>query len=297
MTSPGLTTKNNVKALHDYQFIDIHYHASPDLYLRRFNALEAGNHYQALDGAVVLKSHLGATAVQATLAQRQGLPVFPSVVLNAIAGGISYRVIMQALAEYQPQIPSKLIVDFPTITGRKYRSKLTRQVCHEHFAEHTFVGETLFDNTYKLKKEVIDILKMAADFPIVLSTGHAAKEEIDCLIDACITYHVSALLLNQPANPLTNLPAMELKEIAKQDFVWIEQTALTYLLGHQTRDDFTEVLCCLPRVIYSSDLGQTNQMDIKTWLDYSTALFDEMNLSPERKEALWRRNALMLLSG
>lgn len=285
-----------LKALRDYQFIDIHYHASPDLYLRRHNALEAGSHYQALAGAVVLRSHLGATSIQATLAQRQGLPIFPSVVLNSISGGINYRVILQALAEYQPQIPSKLIVDFPTITGRKYQSKLTRELSHENLTSHTLVSETLFDAKFKIKKEAIDILKMAADYPIVVSTGHAAKEEIDCLIDACIKHHVAALLLNQPANPLTNLQAMALKEIAKHDFIWIEQTTLTYLIGHQTREDFIEVLSHLPRVIYSSDLGQTNQMDIKTWFDYSTALFDEISLTAARKEELWRMNALTLLT-
>ncbi|KTD33359.1 hypothetical protein Lnau_3007 [Legionella nautarum] len=296
MTNPGSMIRNNLNALQDFKFFDIHYHASPDLYLRRFDALEAGRQYQSLGGAVVLKSHLGATSVQATLAQAQGLPVFPSVVLNQLAGGINYRVIMRALAEYQPQIPTKLVVDFPTLTGRKYQSKLERQLSHDYLSDHSFASETLFDSNHQLKKEVIDILKMAADYPIVLSTGHASKEEIHCLVDACIQHQVKVLLLNQPANPLSGLEAKDLKELAKQSFVWIEQTALTYLLGHQTKEDFVEVLSHLPRVIYSSDLGQPNQMDIRAWFDYSLALFNELKLPIARKEELWRSNALELLS-
>ncbi|MCC5014369.1 MULTISPECIES: DUF6282 family protein [unclassified Legionella] len=285
-----------LQKLADYQFIDIHYHAEPDLYQRRLTALEAGKIYQSLQGIVVLKSHLGATSVQATLAQRQGLPVLPSLVLNHIAGGIDYRVILRALAEYQPLIPAKMIVHFPTITGRKFQSKLPRQLVHPALSEQCFVGETVFDERKRLRRKVIDVLKMTRDYPLVLSTGHASKDETYALLDACVRYRVPALLLNQPAHPLTALIAEELQEISQHDFVWIEQTVLTYLLGHQDSDDLAKVLRQVPRVIYSSDLGQTSQMDITDWINYSANLFAELGLSSERKEALCRTNALALLS-
>lgn len=288
--------RNSLKALNDYKFIDIHYHASPDLYERRLTALEAGICYQNLGGAVVLKSHLGATSVQATLAQSQELPVLPSLVLNHIAGGIDYRVIIRALAEYQPQIAAKMIVHFPTITGRKFQSKLARELISDTLSKETLASETLFNENNQLRPEVIDILKMAKDYPIVLSTGHASKDETYCLIDACVKYGVSALLLNQPANPLTGLNAKDLNEIAKHDFVWTEQTALTYLLGHQSKEDFAAVLNTVPRLIYSSDLGQTSQMDVDNWLSYSETLFNEFKLSSQRKDELWRTNALKLLA-
>ncbi|WP_019215607.1 DUF6282 family protein [Legionella tunisiensis] len=285
-----------LQKLADYQFIDIHYHADPDLYQRRLTAIEAGKIYQSLQGIVVLKSHLGATSVQATLAQKQGLPVLPSLVLNHIAGGINYRVILRALAEYQPLIAAKMIVHFPTITGRKFQSKLPRQLVHPALSEQCFVGETVFDEKKRLRRAAIEVLKMAQDYPLVLSTGHASKDETYALLDACIKHRVPALLLNQPAHPLTALMAEELQEISKHDFVWIEQTVLTYLLGHQNRDDLAKVLHQIQRVIYSSDLGQTNQMHITDWLNYSTKLFAELELSSQRKEALCRTNALALLS-
>lgn len=279
--------------LSDYQFIDIHYHASPDLYIRRLDALEAGREYHAHHGAVVLKSHLGATSVQATLAQRLGLPVFPSLVLNAIAGGIHYRVIEKALLEYQSESVGKMIVHFPTITGRKYHSKLSRQLVNNAIP---LLSETLFNESQTLKKEVLDILRMARDYPIVLSTGHASKEEVYALIDACVQFSVPQLLLNQPANPLTGLDAAALKEVSKLGFIFTEQTALTYLLGHQSKEDFTEVLCTIPGVIYSSDLGQTSQMGIRDWLDFSNRMFDDLGLTESRKNEIWRQNAFKLLA-
>lgn len=286
-----------MKSLGNCQFLDIHYHASPDLYQRRLTAIQAGISYKSLNGAVVLKSHLGSTSVQASLAQAQGLPVLPSLVLNAIAGGINYQVVLRALTEYQPTIMNaKILVHFPTITGRKYQSKLTRQLNYPYLSEFSLKGETLTNDKNFLKPEVIDILKMSKDYPIVLSTGHASKYEVYALIDACIKYNVAALLLNQPANPLTGIQAPELQELARHDFIWIEQTALTYLIGHQSKEDFTEVISHVPRVIYSSDLGQPSQMDVPAWYQYSKTLFNTLKLSTLRKDELWRLNALRFLA-
>lgn len=285
-----------MQKLSDYHFIDIHYHSNPDLYDRRWDALEAGAHYQSLNGAVILKSHLGSTSVQATLAQKLGLPVLPSLVLNHIAGGINYRVIMQALTEYKPLIAARMIVHFPTITGRKIKSKLSRTLTHPYLSKYSQMRETLFNKNYQLRQEVIDILKIANDYPIVLSTGHSSREELYQLVDACIQYNVNALLLNQPANPLTGLNATELNEVLNNPFVWAEQTALTYLLAHQNKEDFAQVLTSLPRVLYSSDLGQIDQMDIPEWFDFSKNFFTELGLSEQRKNQLLRENAIKLLS-
>ena len=281
--------------LHPCDFIDIHYHASPDLYPRRLNALDAGRAYQSLNGAVVLNSHLGATSIQATLAQYEGLPVFPSLALNHTAGGIDYRVILKALAEYQPRINTKMIVHFPTLTGRHLPSRLKRELSHPHLGQHLQAAETIFNDHHQLRSEVIDILKMANDYPIVLSTGHASKDEIMALIDASIQHHVPALLLNQPANPLTNLRAPELARLSLHEFIWIEQTALTYLLGYQDMTDFSTILTSLPRVIYSSDLGQTSQMDVKSWHHYSQQLFNDIGISSQRQKQLRKTNAEDLL--
>ncbi|AOW53554.1 DUF6282 family protein [Legionella pneumophila] len=277
------------------KFIDIHYHAAPDLYIRRRNAIEAGRLYHSLCGTVVLKNHIGSTGIQATIAQEMGLPVFPSVVLNHINGGINYRVVIRALSEYQPLFSGKMIVDFPTITGRKLQSKLSRELTHNNLKQYTRQGETLFGSKQQLRKEVIDILKMARDYPIVLTSGLASREEIYRLIDACNQYDVPSLLLSQPSNPLIGLKFTELNELIKNEWLWVEQTALTFILEHQDKQDFSHVLTHIPRVIYSSDLGQTSQMDIPEWLYFSKRIFNELGLSAKRMEELFLSNAIKLL--
>ena len=189
-----------------------------------------------------------------------------------------------------------MIVHFPTITGRKHQSKLNRQLSKSILSEKTLMPETIFDSNEKLRPEVIDILKFACDHPIVLSTGHASKQETYRLAEACQQFGVPALLLNQPANPLTGFDASELIEIAKYPFIWIEQTALTYLLGYQDKQDFKEVLTNVPNCIYSSDLGQTSQIDIAEWLQRSKDWFSEFEITKQRSEEICLNNPLCLLT-
>ncbi len=282
--------------LSDFHFIDVHYHSNPDLYQRRYDAMTVGQHYKKHQGAVVLKSHLGATSVQASLAQAQGLPVLASVVLNDIAGGLDYKVVVRALMEYQPIIQARLIVHLPTITGRKYHSKLKRQLRHEQFAGFSQKPLTVFDDHHRLKPEVKELIRLSANEPVVLSTGHASKEETYALLEESSRYAGCRLMLNQPANPLTGLKAPELAQIAGQPNVFIEQTALTYLLGHQTEQDFSQVLLTVPRVVYSSDLGQTSQMDIDDFFCSSKQYFERFAIPAQRVLDICKNHPVEMLA-
>ncbi|MFT4058363.1 MAG: DUF6282 family protein [Legionella sp.] len=284
-----------LKPLNDFHFIDVHYHATPDLFNRRYSAIEAGRIYQKYQGAVVLKSHLGSTAVQATLAQAEGYPVLPSLVLNDIAGGFDYRVIVRALLEYKPLIEGRMLVFLPTITGRTHKSRLKRKLSCEQYAAISQRPLTVFNERNQLKSEVIELLRVAANEPIVFSTGHASKEETYALIDEVCKHNHCKLMLNQPANPLTGLDAHALLEISSIPNVFIEQTVLTYLLAYQSEEDFKEVLTTVPQVIYSSDLGQPNQMDIEGFLKQSRAYFKLFQLTKEREELIRKQNPIKML--
>jgi len=297
MTNHGLMiVMNKFNFTNSFDFIDIHYHANPDLYKRKYNVLQVGRKYQQLNGAVVLKSHLGSTAVQATIAQNEGLPVFPSMVLNDISGGIQYKSILRALAEYQPIYPSKLIVDLPTITGRKHSSKLSRAMNYPHMRKHLSLPTTINIKDKFIKNTLKDIFKLGCDYPVVISTGHSSKEEVYSIIDLCDQVGSPPLLLNQPANPLTGLKAHELIEISKLSSIWIEQTALTYLLSYQEKHDLKKVLTQIKNVIYSSDLGQVSQIDIMDWIEQSEKLFSEFRISTSRKVEICLINPSALLT-
>lgn len=279
--------------LQDARFIDVHYHANPDAFVRRHGALEAGRQYAAHDGWVVLKNHLGCCAAQAWEARQEGLPVSGSVVLNEIAGGVDFRVVQRSLCLHGDS-PARLIVHLPTVTGRKHNSSLKREIGHS-LLQHSPILPTTVSCDGRLTKATQDILRMAKDYPIVISTGHANAEEIALLVDAAVCFEVPRLMLNQPANPLTGLNARALRNLAEVPAVYAEQTALTYLLGYQPWEDFEAVLKTVPRTLYSSDLGQTSQMDVKSWLGKTEEWFGTMQLGEPLKRSVTLEQALQML--
>ncbi|WP_407555118.1 DUF6282 family protein [Streptomyces sp. Pv4-95] len=265
----------------DAGFIDVHYHVGPDAYLRRHTATTAGALYAEHRGWVVLKNHLGSTAAQAWEARQQGLPVSGSIVLNDLAGGFDPRAVEQAVIQHGEDSGLRLIVHLPTVTGRTHRSRLTRTPSHPLLGD----GQrplTVADGSRRLRPEVRDILRAARDLPVVISTGHADAHEVRLLVDEAVRLGLPRLMLNQPANPMTGLTCKDLVEVAAAEQVWTEQTALTRLLGYQDETDFADVLSLLPRVVYSSDLGQPSQMDIEPWLEWSQESFVRARLTPER---------------
>ncbi|KTB73810.1 MULTISPECIES: DUF6282 family protein [Pseudomonas] len=277
------------------RFIDVHYHANPDAFIRRHGAIEAGRRYAAVQGRVVLKNHLGCTAAQAWEARNQGFPVSGSVVLNEIAGGIDYRVVERSLC-LRGDEPGRFIVHLPTVTGRTHTSTLARNLSHPLLCEKPIKPARVTAQNGRLTPQTLDILKMARDYPLVVSTGHADADEVRMLIEESLRIGVPRLMLNQPANPLTGLKAAELAVIGSEPSVYIEQTALTYLLGYQDRQDFTKVLSHVPNVVYSSDLGQTSQIDVHEWLSMSGQWFDAFGLSCERRAEMTLLNPQRMLA-
>lgn len=275
-------------------FIDVHYHANPDAYVRRHSAQAAGERYQAGGGWVVLKNHLGCTAAQAWEARAAGLPVSGSVVLNELAGGLDTRVVERALCQHDVDL--RFIVHLPTVTGRRHHSRLARTLSHPLLTTRASRPLTVSQPDGQLNAATLDLLRMSRDHPLVISTGHASGAEVLRLIEAADRLGVPRLMLNQPANPLTGLDAEALRALGDLPFLYIEQTALTYLLGYQPANDFAEVLSTLPRVVYSSDLGQTSQPDIAAWRALSHTWMTDFGLAPARIDAVTRHWPLQMLS-
>ena len=193
-----------LSSLSDFSFIDVHYPAtliyiSADMIYYCQQILSTSQRRSGTE------SHLGSTAQQASIAQAEGLPVFPSIVLNDIAGGLNYRAVLAALLNYKPQIKSRLLVHLPNITGRAHRSVLKRDVSSQRWQNAAMKPLAVSHANGQLKPACLDLIKLANDEPIVLSTGHASKAETYALIDALAQYPNARLMLNQPANPMTGL--------------------------------------------------------------------------------------------
>jgi len=278
------------------RFLDVHYHVAPDVFRRRHGVLSAGRQYQMLNGGVVLKNHLGDSVASAEAAREIGLPVFGSLVLNAVAGGPCWRTVEASLCKLQAECSGRLLMHLPTFTGAKHQSKLNRSVSNQASQAKGLMPSRVSNGVGRLRQEVMELLHMSRDYPVVISTGHANREEVMRLIDVAGRLGVQRLMLNQPANPMTGLNATDLASLAGASWLYIEQTALTYLLGYQRWDDFAAVLTQIQNVVYSSDLGQPDQPDIAEWHARSQLWFDEMGLNPQRRAAICLDNALTMLA-
>lgn len=277
-------------------FLDVHYHARPDAYLRRRGVIGTGQGYRDLGGGVVLKNHLGSSVAAAEAARELDLPVLGSVVLNAIAGGPVPRVVTQALAQVQAPHSGRLLVHLPTHTRTRHVSTLKRAISNDYVSRDGFEPCALCDDTGRLTAQVLELVRWAKDHPVVLSTGHADRDTVYRLIDAAKNSGLPRLMLNQPASPMTGLNAADLKALAGESWLFIEQTALTYLLGYQTWEDFAAVLKDVPNVVYSSDLGQTSQIDIAEWRTCSHSWFQATGLDAQRIQSIELETPLAMLS-
>ncbi|WP_432588464.1 DUF6282 family protein [Streptomyces sp. HD1123-B1] len=295
MAATELTVQSTTPPPQDARFIDVHYHVGPDAYIRRHTAATAGAVYAEHGGWVVLKNHLGSTAAQAWEARQQGLPVSGSIVLNDLAGGFDPRAVEQAVIQHGEDSGLRLIVHLPTVTGRPHRSRLTRTPAHPLLGDG-LRPLTVTDDRRVLRTDVRELLRVARDLPVVISTGHANGHEVRLLVDEAVRLDLPRLMLNQPANPMTGLTCKDLIELADAEQVWTEQTALTHLLEYQDWTDFADVLSGLPRVVYSSDLGQPSQMDIGAWLTWNQSIFHRLGMTAERIAEVTHTAPLEMLS-
>lgn len=279
------------------EFLDVHYHVDADQFKRRYNAVQAGEIYRKLKGGVVLKNHLGNCASLASLAQSFDLPVFGSTVLNDISGGLSIQPIKNALCQYDFKHKGRMLVHFPTIVPNKHKSKLIRSYANEHVVEFANRPIAITNDDGKLLDSVKKIIEFAADHNIVISTGHASKNEIYTLVDYVDACNSDVrVMLNQPANPITGISAKELRQFNELDWLYSEQTALTLLLGYQSFDDFSDVVANQKNLIYSSDLGQVSQMDIQEWRSQSEIWFKTIELTKSRVKEISLTTQLKMLS-
>ncbi|PHM44977.1 hypothetical protein Xmau_01182 [Xenorhabdus mauleonii] len=279
-----------------FNFLDLHYHARPDSYVRRYNVLEAGREYARYNGGVVLKNHLGSVAALSSLAQEERLPVFGSVVLNAAAGGMTTNSVIQALSQYQFDETPRLLVHLPTIVPTNHESVMKRSWANTAAQSFSQQFSSVVDSNGQVRKEVHELISFAQKYNIVLSSGHASYYEVMQLIDAITAAGGCRFMLNQPASPITGLKAKDLKALGEYDWLYVEQTALTVYLGYQTTDDFFEVLSEVNNVVYSSDLGQPVQPDIGQWLIDSKCWFKMAGLSESHIRNVSLLNPLLMLA-
>nr|WP_203685696.1 DUF6282 family protein [Streptomyces sp. SID14515] len=276
--------------------VDVHYHAGPDLYRRRLTSAGAGRAYAEVNSWVVLKSHLTSTAARAWEARQEGLPVSGAVVLNDLCGGVHTGAMEQAVYAHGPDSPARLIVHLPTLAGPAHTSTLRRTSFHPRLDPDQWRTAAVVDGEGRLRREVTEVLRAARDLPVTVATGHCDREASLRVVEEAVRLGVPRLLLTHATHPMSGFTPTDLADLAHLPGLYVELTALMLLLGHRDAAHLGEVVRAHPRVVFSSDLGQPTQPDVKEWLDLSGQWFRAAGLTNQQIKAVTRTNPAHLLA-
>ncbi|MER6212159.1 DUF6282 family protein [Streptomyces sp. NPDC001642] len=276
--------------------VDVHHHAGPDLYRRRLTSSAAGRAYAEVGGWVVLKSHLTSTAARAWEAREEGLPVSGTLVLNELAGGVRARAVEQAVYAHGPDSPARLIVHLPTLVGPAHTSALRRTSFHPRLDADRWRTGRVLDSAGHLRRDVSEVLRAARDLPVAVATGHCDREAALRVVDEAVRLDVPRLLLTHATHPMSGFTPADLTDLSGVPGLYAELTALTLLLGHRDAGHLGEVVRAHPRVVFSSDLGQPDQPDVKEWLLLCEQWFSDAGLTAQEIRAITWGNPANLLA-
>ena len=150
--------------------IEMHIHTSPDVNPRRESDIALAKRLQAAGmGGALIKCHFGDTAARAGVLNELFPDLFfaGGVVLNRQAGGIN---------PYAAEASAKMggrFVWFPTLESYSYQLFHRKGRTDEDLAQYI----KILDDNGELKKEVVDVLEVAAKYDMVAATGHISAEE------------------------------------------------------------------------------------------------------------------------
>jgi len=194
--------------------IDPHVHSSPDVVPRRMDDLEVA-HAAARRGmrAVVLKSHRTLTADRAYLVERSvpGLRVFGAIVLNNPVGGLNPLAVETALRM------GAAVVWMPTLSAMAEPDPLGPPI------------SILEDG--RVTADVCEILRLIAEFGVVLATGHLSPAEVDKLVPAARATGVRKIVVTHPEHPPVLMSPLAQEELRDRYGVLFERCLITTTLG------------------------------------------------------------------
>lgn len=236
-------------------FFDLHVHAEPDTYSRRYSPLRLGEEMKRAGAGAVIKSHLTATTGVARLAREQGYPIYGSVTLNRYAGGISVQTVQAALAANGLDAP--MVIWFPTLTGHGHKPRISQAKSHP-VLEKIPVQQERVSHEGRLRPETVDVIKLAVEYNIPMATGHSSKEEVYLLVEE-IEKQGGRIILTHPCHSCTAFTTAEVAELMKSNHVWTEVAILMTKLGYEQPEDVLDLLQLIgtERVCVSTDFGQT----------------------------------------
>lgn len=245
--------------------VDLHGHSGPSLFARVLDDIQHAQEAAAAGfEAIVIKNHFESTVGRAYLATKQvpQIKVFGGIVLNTWTGGfnpvgVEANILLGGKCIWMPSTTAANHVR--AFGGGTYTSG--GQILGPsplRWSPRISAGEGLsvLDGS-DLRKEVKDIVKLAAEYNVVLGTSHLSKQEIYALVRFAKEVGFRKMVVNHPYWKLPSLTLDELKELVGIG-AFAELVAVCHITPNpvpiQLAKETIDVLGA-ERVFISSDFG------------------------------------------
>lgn len=236
--------------------IDLHVHASPDLFPRPLDETEVVRKAKEIGmRGILFKSHFTTNADRISVLRKEipDFEVFGSVILNHAVGGINPEAVFAALnfGAKRIEMPTVDAVTHIKLFGRTYPWSKIKLPDRE--------GISIFDSQGKPVPGLKDILSLVASYDAILATGHLTKPEREYLVAEAVKAGVKKVLVTHADLDIVSVSIEDQKKLA--DMGAIIEHSLTPCMHLRQRLDPRKIVEAIKvvgadRCILSSDMGQ-----------------------------------------
>lgn len=200
--------------------IDMHVHGFPDISLQVLNSMEDIENIRLAQSAgmraVVLKSHVWSSigSVYHLKDMFTDIDIFSSVTLNQTSGGVN---------GYVAEIAAKQgarVIWLPTWSARHdiqnqgFSLFMNKKINHLNLSTISN-GISICNDNMDLTDGMIEVLEVANDYNIIISTGHISPIESLVLARECRNKKFNKLIFSHPIIPLVGASIENIREFVK----------------------------------------------------------------------------------
>lgn len=281
---------------------DLHVHTHPCLFPRLCDdraAVTAAA--QAGLAGMMLKCHHESTVSRARELQREfdNFKVFGGIVLNEYVGGINPQAVEAALKMGAKEVWMPTIDADNHAKAHGSKGKYDVQEGGSTGDGSEIKGVSVLDSEGNINRQTKEVLKLVAEFDVILGTCHLSPDEIYKLVKAAKELGVKKILITHPFFKVPALSVSQLKELvamgAKAEFGYCTVSPMWHYATVQ------EVTAALKEIgaenaIIISDAGQRhNPMPHESLRVFAQCLY-ECGMSKEELRLLMVDNPKALLN-
>ncbi|WP_227767322.1 DUF6282 family protein [Zhaonella formicivorans] len=281
---------------------DLHVHTHPCLFPRLCDdraAVTAAA--QAGLAGMMLKCHHESTVSRARELQREfdNFKVFGGIVLNEYVGGINPQAVEAALKMGAKEVWMPTIDADNHAKAHGSKGKYDVQEGGSTGDGSEIKGVNVLDSEGNINRQTKEVLKLVAEFDVILGTCHLSPDEIYKLVKAAKELGVKKILITHPFFKVPALSVSQLKELvamgAKAEFGYCTVSPMWHYATVQ------EVTAALKEIgaenaIIISDAGQRhNPMPHESLRVFAQCLY-ECGMSKEELRLLMVDNPKALLN-